>query len=76
MRDSAIAGCTSRESTMSATRRLFVTATAITEMSSAAKRPTIEPPRTTPVAGSEMIFTNPRGSPLMTPSGWSRTAPW
>ena len=46
---------------MSATRRLLVTAIAITEMSSAAELPTIEPPRTTPVAGSEMIFTNPRG---------------
>ena len=34
-------------------------------MSSAALRPTIDPPSTTPVAGSEMIFTKPRGSPLM-----------
>ena len=42
-----------------------MTATAITEISSAALRPTIEPPSTTPVAGSEMIFTKPRGSPLM-----------
>jgi hypothetical protein len=31
-------------------------------MSSAARRPTIEPPRITPVAGSEMIFTKPRES--------------
>ena len=28
-------------------------------------RPTIEPPSTTPRAGSEMILTNPRGSPLI-----------
>ena len=40
-----------------------MTATASTLISSAALRPTIEPPRTTPVAGSERIFTNPRGSP-------------
>ncbi len=42
-----------------------MTARAITEMSSAAWRPTIDPPSTTPVAGSEMIFTNPRGSLLI-----------
>ena len=48
---SASAGCTSSDSTMSLTRRWFVTATAMTEMSSAAWRPTIEPPSTTPVAG-------------------------
>ena len=50
---------------MSTTLSPFVTATAITAMSSAAFRPTIEPPSTTPVAGSDTIFTNPRGSPLM-----------
>ena len=50
---------------MSATFRLAVTARAMTEMSSAALRPTIEPPSTTPVAGSETIFTNPRKSPSM-----------
>ena len=44
---------------MSLTFKLFVTAMASTEISSAAWRPTIEPPSTTPVAGSEMIFTNP-----------------
>ena len=48
---------------MSTTFRPFVTATAITLMSSAALRPTMEPPSTTPVAGSDTIFTNPRGSP-------------
>ena len=37
----------------------------MTEISSAAWRPTIEPPSTTPVAGSDTIFTNPRVSPLM-----------
>ena len=58
-------GCTRSESTMSLTVSPLVTATAITLMSSAALRPTIEPPSTTPVAGSERIFTNPRGSPLM-----------
>ena len=47
---------------MSVTRSPAVTARAMTEMSSAAWRPTIEPPSTTPVAGSEMIFTKPRGS--------------
>ncbi len=47
---------------MSLTRSPAVTARAITEMSSAALRPTIDPPRTTPVAGSERIFTKPRGS--------------
>ena len=46
-----------------------MTATAITQMSSAALRPTIEPPSTTPVAGSERIFTKPRGSPLMSAFG-------
>ncbi len=50
---------------MSVTFKPFVTASARTPMSSAALRPTIEPPRTTPVAGSDTIFTNPRGSPLM-----------
>ena len=59
------AGWTSRLSTMSLTRRLAVTARAMTEISSAAWRPTIEPPSTTPVAGSEMIFTKPRGSSLI-----------
>ena len=49
---------------MSTTLSPFVTATAITEISSAALRPTIEPPSTTPVAGSEMIFTKPRGVAL------------
>ena len=42
-----------------------MTARAITEISSAAWRPTIEPPSTTPVAGSETILTNPRGSLLI-----------
>ena len=42
-----------------------MTARAITEISSAAWRPTIEPPSTTPVAGSERIFTKPRGSLLI-----------
>ena len=41
------------------TFRLAVTARAMTEISSAACRPTIEPPSTTPVAGSETIFTKP-----------------
>jgi hypothetical protein len=59
------AGCTSRLSTMSVTRRFAVTARAITLMNSAAWRPTIDPPSTTPVAGSEMIFTKPRESALM-----------
>ena len=40
-----------------------MTATATTLISSAAPRPTIAPPSTTPVAGSERIFTKPRGSP-------------
>ncbi len=52
-------------STMSDTRRWAVTASAITEISSAAWRPTMEPPSTTPVAGSEMILTKPVGSSLM-----------
>ena len=47
---------------MSVTRSPEVTARAITEISSAALRPTIDPPSTTPVAGSETILTNPRGS--------------
>ena len=68
--DSASAGCTSSESTMSTTFRLFVTATATTEISSAALRPTTEPPSTTPVAGSERIFTKPRVSPLMSAFGF------
>lgn len=42
-----------------------MTATAITEMSSAACWPTMEPPSTTPVAGSDTILTKPRGSSLM-----------
>ena len=50
---------------MSSTFRPFATATAMIPISSAALRPTIDPPSTTPRAGSEMIFTNPRGSPLM-----------
>ena len=50
---------------MSVTFRPAVTARAITEISSAAWRPTIDPPSTTPVAGSEMILTNPRGSSLI-----------
>ncbi len=54
---------------MSPTCRLFVAATAITEISSAALRPTIAPPSTTPVAGSERIFTNPRASPLINDFG-------
>ncbi len=40
-------------------------ARASTEISSAAWRPTIEPPITTPVAGSDTIFTNPRESLLI-----------
>jgi hypothetical protein len=44
---------------MSLTRSPLVTATAMTEMSSPACRPTTEPPSTTPVAGSLTIFTNP-----------------
>ena len=64
-RASLRAGWTSRLSTMSVTLRLAVTARAITEISSAAWRPTIEPPSTTPVAGSEMILTKPRGSLLI-----------
>ena len=55
---------------MSPTCSLFVAATAITEMSSAALRPTIAPPSTTPVAGSERIFTKPRASPLMSDFGF------
>ena len=50
---------------MSLTRRPLVTATAMTEMSSAAWRPTIDPPKTTPVAGSDRIFTKPLVSLLM-----------
>ena len=50
---------------MSVTLRPAVTASAMTEISSAAWRPTIDPPSTTPVAGSETIFTNPRGSSLI-----------
>jgi hypothetical protein len=50
---------------MSFTFRPAVTANAITAISSAAWRPTIEPPSTTPVAGSDTIFTKPRGSALM-----------
>jgi len=50
-------------SARSLARSLLVTATASTEINSAAWRPTIDPPRMTPVAGSETIFTNPRGSP-------------
>ena len=50
---------------MSLTLRLAVTATASTEMSSAAWRPTIDPPSTTPVAGSDTILTKPPGSSLM-----------
>ena len=50
---------------MSSTCRPLVTATASTLISSAALRPTIEPPSTTPVAGSERIFTKPRASPLI-----------
>src|SRR5438105_2789447 len=64
-RASASAGWTRRDSTMSVTRRPAVTARAITEISSAAWRPTIDPPSTTPVAGSLTIFTNPRGSLLI-----------
>ncbi len=52
-------------STMSWTRSPAVTATASTEMSSAAFWPTMDPPRTTPVAGSETILTKPRGSLLI-----------
>ena len=44
---------------MSVTFRLAVTARAITLISSAAWRPTIDPPSTTPVAGSLMILTKP-----------------
>src|SRR5205823_9534112 len=62
---SASAGCTSTDSTMSVTFKLAVTASAMTEMSSAAWRPTIEPPSTTPVYGSLRILTKPRGSLLM-----------
>src|SRR5690606_12138323 len=58
-------GWTRRLSTMSSTLSPAVTARAITEMSSAAWRPTIDPPSTTPVAGSETIFTKPRGALLM-----------
>ena len=56
---------------MSTTFRWFVTATAITEISSAALRPTIAPPSTTPVAGSERIFTKPRVSPLISDFGFA-----
>ena len=55
---------------MSLTVSPLVTATAITLMSSAALRPTMDPPSTTPVAGSERIFTKPRGSPLMCALGF------
>ncbi len=54
---------------MSVTFRLAVTARAITEISSAAWRPTIDPPSTTPVAGSERILTKPRGSSLISAFG-------
>ena len=50
---------------MSWTFRLALTANATTEISSAACCPTIEPPNTCPVLGSETIFTKPRGSLLM-----------
>src|SRR5262249_14706306 len=66
---SDIAGCTRRLSTMSDTLRLAVTASASTEISSAAWRPTIEPPSTPPVAGSDRIFTKPLGSLLMSALG-------
>ena len=45
---------------MSFTRSPLVTAMASTETSSAAWRPTMDPPSTTPVAGSLTIFTKPR----------------
>jgi hypothetical protein len=50
---------------MSCTVRPAVTARATIEISSAAWRPTMQPPRTTPVAGSETILMKPRGSSLM-----------
>ncbi len=56
---------------MSTAFRWFVTATAMTEISSAALRPTIAPPSTTPVAGSERIFTKPRVSPLISAFGFA-----
>src|SRR3546814_2559818 len=68
-RDSAVGssdlGWTRRLSTRSSTFSPAVAARAIAEVSSAACRPTIDPPSTTPVAGSETIFTNPRGAALM-----------
>jgi len=67
--DPATEGWTSRLSTTSTTRRLQFTARARTEISSAAWLPTIEPPSTTPVAGSETIFTKPRGSLLINALG-------
>ena len=54
---------------MSVTFRLAVTARAITLISSAAWRPTMDPPSTTPVAGSLMIFTKPRQSLLINAFG-------
>jgi phage-related protein (TIGR01555 family) len=62
---SANAGCTNNDSSISVTFKFAVTARAITLMSSAAWLPTMEPPSTSPVAGSLMIFTKPRGSLLM-----------
>ena len=50
---------------MSCMVRPAVTARATIEISSAAWRPTMQPPRTTPVAGSETILMKPRGSSLM-----------
>ena len=50
---------------MSVTFKFAVTASAMTAISSAAWRPTMEPPRTTPVAGSDRILTKPRESLLM-----------
>ena len=64
-RASLNAGCTRMLSTRSVTVNPAVTATAITEMSSAAWRPTIDPPKISPVFGSEMILTNPRVSLLI-----------
>ena len=62
---SAKEGWTRQLSTTSLTFRPAVTARATTEISSEAWLPTTEPPRMTPVAGSEIIFTKPRGSSLM-----------
>ena len=64
-RASAKEGWTRQLSTTSLTLRPAVTARATTEISSEAWLPTTEPPRMTPVAGSEIIFTKPRGSSLM-----------